>query len=147
MMNAIKAEYILPDLRAATKKEVLQEMAEAVHGVYDTLASVDIFNALQERESLGSTGIGEGIAIPHAKLKQLEEILVFFGKSAKGVPFDAQDNKGVHLFFLLLAPEGSSAPYLSSLAQLSKFLKGPTVRSRLLRAEGKEALLEILTES
>jgi PTS system nitrogen regulatory IIA component len=102
---------------------------------------------LLEREELGSTGIGDGIAIPHGKLPAIKKIIVCFGRSVNGVAFDAVDNRPTHLFFLLIAPEAAAAPYLSSLAELSRFLKNSQTRSRLLLAEDTDEILAIFSEA
>jgi PTS system nitrogen regulatory IIA component len=147
LIKQIKASLVLPELAATSKKEVLHELAEAVQSQYSNLDTQTVFNILQEREALGSTGIGDGIAIPHGKVKNLREITICFGRSRKGLPFDALDGKPTHLFFLLLAPEDAAAPYLSCLAELSRFLKNPEVRERLLHAETRQELLNVFTEA
>lgn len=147
LIKGIKKELVLPELGATSKKEVLQEMAEAVHRQYPDLSSSALYSILQERESLGSTGIGDAIAIPHGKIKGLNEITICFGRSNRGIAYDAMDGKPTHLFFLLLAPEDSAAQYLSCLAELSRFLKNSQIRSRLLQAETREDLLGIFQEA
>lgn len=147
IISQIPSTLILPAMRAVSKKEALKELAAVVHGARPELDPEALYAILQERETLGSTGIGDGIAIPHGKLKGLPEITVCFGRSRQGIPFDSLDGKPAHLFFLLLAPEEVAAPYLSSLAELSRFLKNPQNRNRLLHAEGSEELLAILAEA
>ncbi len=147
VISDINPNMILPNLSAAAKKEVLLELAEAVHTEMPDLDTKDIFKVLRERESLGSTGIGDGIAIPHGKLKRLSKITICFGRSVRGVPFDSMDGKPAHLFFLLLAPEEAAASYLSSLAELSRFLKNPQNRSRLMLASDKEEIEAIFAEA
>lgn len=147
LFNDLEDGRILPNLTAATKTEALLELAEAVHNSCPEIATDTLYEALREREALGSTGIGEGIAIPHGKIKGLERIVLCFGRSAKGVPFDALDSKPTHLFFLLLAPVHSAAAYLSCLARLSRFLKNITIRTRLMNASDKLEIAEILAEA
>ena len=105
-----------------------------------------MLQVLLERERLGSTGIGEGIAIPHGKLQGLDEILLSFGRSSEGISFDAMDGKPVHLFFLLMAPENSAGLHLKILAKISRMLKDPALRDNLLRAMGKERIWRIIEE-
>ena len=99
---------------------------------------------LHERERLGSTGIGDGVAIPHGKLKNLDQLLLAFGCSKTGINFDSMDGKPAHLFFLLLAPEESVGIHLKTLARISKLLKSPAVRESLLNASGSDALFQII---
>ncbi|MGV1100890.1 PTS sugar transporter subunit IIA [Thiovibrio sp. JS02] len=147
LIKEIRSSLILPELAATGKKEVLQELAAAIRMVYPALETAALYAALLEREELGSTGIGEGIAIPHGKIRGLDDIVICFGRSLRGIAFDALDGKPTHLFFLLVAPEDAAARYLSSLAELSRFLKNMPIRSRLLQAAGKEELLAIFTEA
>lgn len=147
LIKQINESLVLPALAAGSKKELLHELAAAIHAEFPSLDTQTVFNILQEREALGSTGIGDGIAIPHGKLKNLQGITICFGRSRKGIPFDALDGKPTHLFFLLLAPEDAAAPYLSCLAELSRFLKNAQFRERLLSAETRQELLDIFAEA
>jgi PTS system nitrogen regulatory IIA component len=135
-------------MQATTKKEALHELADLMHTACPSCGSKqDIVTILSEREQIGSTGIGDGVAIPHGKLACLSRIEICFGRSIPGVPFASADNKPVHLFFLLLAPTASSAPYLKTLARLARFLKSPHTRSRLLHAEGAHEIANIFAET
>lgn len=147
LIKQIKESLVLPDLAAGSKKELLNELAAAIHADFPGLDTQTVFTIIQEREALGSTGIGDGIAIPHGRLKNLPEITICFGRSRKGIPFDALDGKPTHLFFLLLAPEDAAAPYLSCLAELARFLKNAQFRERLLCAETRQELLAIFAEA
>ena len=147
LISELNDKMILPNLNATNKKEVLLELADAVHAKLQNLDTQALYGILRERESLGSTGIGDGIAIPHGKIKGLSQITICFGRSIRGVPFDALDGKPAHLFFLLLAPEDAAASYLSSLAELSRFLKNPQIRTRLMLATDKQELAAIFTEA
>lgn len=145
LISELSDKMILPDLTATSKKEVLMDLARAVQDEYPDLETEDLYAILRERESLGSTGIGEGIAIPHGKIKNLSKITICFARSIHGVPFDSIDGKPAHLFFLLLAPESAAGPYLSSLAELSRFLKNPHTREQLMQAQNKQELAEVFT--
>ncbi|MEW6594490.1 MAG: PTS sugar transporter subunit IIA [Thermodesulfobacteriota bacterium] len=147
IVSQIPASMILPAMQAASKKEALKELAAAVHAARPELDTEALYAILQEREALGSTGIGDAIALPHGKIRGLTEIVACFGRSRQGIPFDALDGKPAHLFFLLLAPETAAAPYLSALAELSRFLKNSQTRNRLMQAKGGEELLAILAEA
>lgn len=135
-------------MQAATKKEALQELAGLMHSVCPLCGSAtDILTILSEREQIGSTGIGDGVAIPHGKLAGLPQLELCFGRSVPGVIFASVDNKPVHFFFLLLAPADSSGPYLKTLARLARFLKSPHTRSRLLNAESAREIADIFAET
>jgi len=137
----------MPFLAAGTKAEVLKELAEGAALECPGLKVDDIVSVLQEREHLGTTGKGGGFAIPHGKIKGLEKILICFGRSVDGVPFDALDSKSVHLFFFLLTPEEESEPYLECLAQLTRFLNNFHIRTMLMNASGESECREILARS
>jgi len=147
IIRNIKKSLVLPELTATNKKETLTELATAVQAEYPSLTVKNVYETLLSREALGSTGLGEGIAIPHGKIRGLEEIVVCFGRSIRGIAFESLDSKPTHLFFLLLAPEDAAASYLSSLAELTRFLKNPSACGRLLQASGQEELYAILTET
>jgi nitrogen PTS system EIIA component len=147
VLEQLVENRIIPSLKAVSKREALQELASRVSSDFSALYADKIFQVLQERENLGSTGVGEGIAIPHGKLSGLERIVICFGRSREGVPFEAADSKPVHLFFVLLAPREAACEYLSTLARLSRFLKNPSNRARLMSAGSKEELDGIFREA
>jgi len=142
--NLLKREFIIPDLKRTGKRDVLEEMVQGVMGRNGRIDSEGIVRVLLEREKLGSTGIGDGIAIPHGKLPGIDEILVGFGRSRAGVDFNALDGRPVHLFFLLIAPDTSSAQYLKALAKLSRMLKDPKMRADLSEAASADDLYRII---
>lgn len=143
MIHNLDKNRIAPDLKASNRDEVLRELAAMIPSSATGTDSDELFRILLEREELGSTGIGNGIAIPHGKLSTISQIEICFGRSRQGLPFDAHDNKPVHLFFMLLAPTSSTSSYLKCLAQLSRFLKEPGTRNNLLKAAGWQELLQI----
>ncbi len=141
----LNKDSIIADLTADNKTGVLQELADAVAG--STQASPnDIAAVLKEREALGSTGIGGGIAIPHGKLDAVESVTVGFGLSRKGLEYDSLDDKPVHIFFLLLTPENSTGGHLKVLAQISKLLKMNHFKDRLKSAGSVNEIYEIIME-
>ncbi|MGQ9608710.1 MAG: PTS sugar transporter subunit IIA, partial [bacterium] len=97
-----------------------------------------------EREELGTTGIGEGIAVPHGKSEAVDRVVAAFGRSEKGINFDSVDNQPVHLFFLLVAPVGSSGPHLLALARISRLLKSREIREKLMKAKTSADILKVL---
>ncbi|MEJ2033007.1 MAG: PTS sugar transporter subunit IIA [Deltaproteobacteria bacterium] len=147
MLEQVVGDRIVLSLEAGSKREALQELANTASAGLPDLSRDKVLQVLQERENLGSTGIGEGIAIPHGKLKGIDRIVICFGRSRTGVPFDAVDGKPVHLFFVLLTPLSAAREYLHTLAQLSRFLKNPSVRVRLLQAGSAEELNAIFREA
>lgn len=146
MMELLRKEFILEDLKAVGKREVLAELAGAFAKGEARFDLQEMLHVLLEREKLGSTGIGDGIAIPHGKLAGLEEIMVAFGRSQAGIDFDTMDGKPAHLFFLLMAPEESAGQHLKALAKISRMLKDADFRKRLLEAKGREELLGVFSE-
>lgn len=136
---------IIANLSARDKKGVIDELAAAISKT-TTASAKEIATVLMEREQLGSTGIGGGIAIPHGKLGAVGSILVGFGLSKNGVEYDSLDNKPVHIFFLLLTPENSAGGHLKVLAQISKLLKMDQFKKRLLAADSVDDICDIITE-
>ncbi|HQL90825.1 MAG TPA: PTS sugar transporter subunit IIA [Syntrophales bacterium] len=130
----IKKDYIIEELKATTKRAVLAELSEILSRDAEGLPPGAMVEVLLEREKLGSTGIGDGIAIPHGKLKNLDRLMISFGRSRQGIDFDAIDGKPVHLFFLLMAPESSTGQHLKALAKISRMLKDPEFRNDLMAA-------------
>lgn len=139
------AAAIADELKAANKSDAIAEMTDALIRVEKGLDRDEVIHALEEREKLGSTGIGHGIAIPHGKLN-IAHMLLTFGRSRSGIEFDSMDGQPAHLFFLLLAPNAAAGEHLKTLARVSKLLKQAEVRQRLLDATGSEALFRIICE-
>lgn len=137
---------VIDELKAKTKKEVLCELSEILLEEKPSLDSAAVVDVLLDREKLGSTGIGEGIAIPHGKMASLERLIVSFGRSTRGVDFEALDGKPAYLFFLLMAPENSAGQHLKALAKISRMLKDETFRQSLMKAESKTDLYTLIRE-
>ncbi len=146
LTDDLQPAAIIPALSARNKEEVLAELAQNVIDRHPGLDRQDLIQILHEREKLGSTGIGDGIAIPHGKLKQVNEILCAFGRSREGVDFSSLDGRPVHLFFLLIAPENAAAVHLKALARISRILRDPAVRSALMDAYDVRELFRIFQE-
>lgn len=142
----LKKEFILEQLKAKSKQEVLAELAGVFVKGKIKFDSGAMLRVLMEREKLGSTGIGDGVAIPHGKLAGLDEILVAFGRSREGIAFEALDGKPVHLFFLLMAPENSAGQHLKALAKISRMLKDREFRKKLLETQMHDDLVRVITE-
>lgn len=138
----LKEENIIPNLKARDKKGVLEELAEIVTLSDPSIDKRALVKVLVEREHLGSTGIGDGVAIPHGKLSGLSDPIISFGKSREGLDFDSMDGQPAYLFFLLIAPENSSGVHLQALARIAKMLKSASFRRRLMEIETKEEIYE-----
>lgn len=144
--DLISPDGVVPSLKAKSKKQVLQELA--AHAARLTgLAERDVFDTLLQRERLGSTGVGHGIAIPHGKLAPLTEIKGLFARLEEPIEFDAVDGERVDLIFLLLAPEGAGADHLKALARISRLLREPAAVDKLRRSKDAATLYAVLTES
>jgi nitrogen PTS system EIIA component len=143
--DLLTIDGIVPLLRAKDKNEVLQQLSQRA-GELTGLFQRDVFDALLQRERLGSTGFGSGIAIPHVKFRALDHIVCIFARLAAPIPFDAPDAEPVDLVFLLLGPEHASGDHLKALARISRLVRDPHALERLRATQDKEALFAVLTE-
>jgi nitrogen PTS system EIIA component len=146
MDQILKIGFLNENMLAKTKTEALEELVNALIKGGLKLNCAKVIEVLQQREKLGSTGIGDGLAIPHGKISSLDEIVVAFGRSKKGVDFDSLDGKPVHIFFLLLAPENSVGQHLKALARISKMLKKANFRQKLIETDSKSDLYKLIIE-
>jgi PTS system nitrogen regulatory IIA component len=142
----LNKHLLIPNLQSKNKKGVLEELAGVLVNQGKLPDLEHVVEVLLDREKLGSTGIGDGIAIPHGKIRDLRQVVTSFGRSREGVDFESIDQKPTHLFFLLVAPENSAGIHLKALARISRLLKDPNFRRRLMEAEGAEELFEIISE-
>lgn len=141
--DLLKQEAIIPALKANSKKQLLQELAaraEAVTGIPER----EIFDVVLQRERLGSTGVGNGIAIPHGKLPKLEHIAGVFARLQSPVNFDALDDQPVDLAFLLLAPEGAGADHLKALSRVARLLRDQELTRKLRASDSDSAIYAFL---
>lgn len=134
----LQRPLIITDLAARDKKGVIDEFSALLCSVGKVQDAGELARVLLERESLGSTAIGEGIAIPHAKLPFLREMVVAFGRSRTGIDFQAVDGRPVHLFFLLVTPDDNPGEHLRVLARISRILKNRGLRDELQNAAGPD---------
>ncbi|GAM08789.1 nitrogen regulatory protein [Geobacter sp. OR-1] len=137
-------EDVILNLSASSKDGVLSEFAAKVAERCSLPSGKEILQLLYERERLGSTGIGDGIAIPHCKSPALDAPVILFGRSDSGIDFRAVDDKPVRLFFLLITPEGAAGTHLKLLSRISRVLKGADLRNRLLDATTAEEIVDIV---
>jgi nitrogen PTS system EIIA component len=132
LADILRESCVIADIQGVAKREILLEMVGTLKKaklIEDIDSAVEI---VMERESLGSTGIGDGVAIPHGKMKKLKTILCVAGRSKEGVNFNAVDGQPVHIFFLVLAPEDSASLHLKVLSRISKVLRDQSFRKKLL---------------
>ena len=137
---------VVGDLAGDSKDEVIEELAGVVARNHPEIDRVRLVQALQDRERLNSTALGEGVAIPHGKLPGVKRVVAAFGRSPQGVDFSSLDGKPTHLFFLLVAPEDSAGAHLKALARISRLLKDASFRQRLLEAPDANALWSIIRD-
>ena len=140
-------EYILPELTAKDKKGVLEELVDALVKREPSIDKKALVKVLLERERLGSTGIGDGVAIPHGKFHGITHPIIAFGRSRKGLDFESMDGEPVFLFFLLVAPENSASIHLKALAKIAKILKNSAFRKLLIGAPGKKELYQTIIQN
>ncbi len=145
LSDYLKKELILPHLVSTTKEEVLKELLEPVGREFPDINIKTAYKILIEREKLGSTGIGDGVAIPHGKMEGIKKIILVVGRSFEGIDFDALDKKPSHIFFLVLAPENVAGLHLRLLAHISRLLKDSEFRSAFMNAGDVEEMWELLT--
>lgn len=143
--DLITPQGIVPSLRVASKKQLLQELAKRA-AAHVAIEERVILETLMEREKLGSTGIGGGTAVPHGRLANLPRIFALFARLEKPIPFDSVDDQPVDLVFLLLTPESAGADHLKALACVSRLLRDRATCAKLRGTDRADALYAILTD-
>ncbi len=144
IMDYLNEEWVIPNLQGTDKPSILKELSSVLVKPCQVLSVEELLQVLLEREKLGSTGIGEGIAIPHGRLKKLRDFFICFGRSLSGVDFDSIDGKPTQLFFLVMAPENSAVENLKLLSRIVALLKESSFRKRLMEAHSQGELFQIL---
>jgi PTS system nitrogen regulatory IIA component len=145
LSDLLSPSSVLPALKANSKKQALQELADRAAELTGVAART-IFDTLLQRERLGSTGVGGGIAIPHGKLPQMRRVFGLFARLERPIDFDALDGEPVDLLFLLLAPEGAGADHLKALARVARMLRDSAVAQKLRATHDAAALYAVLTQ-
>ena len=143
--DILDARAVLPEFKATTKKQLLQDLAISLAG----FVAVDkriIFETLFTREKLGSTGLGQGIAIPHGRITGLTKVTGLFLKLVTPIDYDAVDGKPVDMVFALLSPDHAGADHLTALAKISRIMRSPSAVSKLRATNTAEGLFAVLTE-
>jgi PTS system nitrogen regulatory IIA component len=146
VMDILVRDALVLDLESTAKDEVLAEMARSLAAAEPTVDAERLLGVLREREALQSTGIGDGVAIPHGKLPGIDRLVASFARSRVGVDFASIDGQPTQLFFLLVVPEHSGGQHLKALARLSRFLRDPDFREGLVSAEGLDDVCRAIEE-
>jgi len=144
LSELIKPDAVIPALRVNGKKQALQELSERAAEV-SGLAPREIFDAILQRERLGSTGVGDGVAIPHGKLTKCQQIFGVFARLDRPIDFDAPDGLPIDLIFLLIAPESAGADHLKALAMSARLLRNAATAAQLRATRDPAALYALLT--
>jgi len=143
----LQEQCVVADIRGKTKREIITELVEALAKARLVKDVEPVVNVVMDREKLGSTGIGNGVAVPHGKLKSINNIMCAFGRSQNGVDFDAVDRAPVHIFFLVLAPEDSASLHLKVLSRITKILRDQSLRKKIIKLTNvRELYTSILEE-
>ena len=145
--DLLTEEVIVSDMSARDKKSALVELCDRLVERRSDLDHERMVSVLLDRERLGSTGIGNGVAIPHGKLPELDGLITAFGRSRPGIDFASMDDLPAHLFFVLFAPTGASRVHLDALARISRILQSAEVRAEILEAEGAAGILSVLAKA
>jgi PTS system nitrogen regulatory IIA component len=148
IMDFLSKKAILADIKDSKKEDIIKELVDALinAGDIDKACRGKLIEALMERESLGSTAIGQGIAIPHAKSDCVTKLVGAFGLSRKGVDFDSLDGEHVYMFFLLVAPLDSAGPHLKALARISRLFKDKHFRDSLRACEDDQSIVRVMAQ-
>lgn len=146
IMEFLDKKAIAVNLKAADKEGVIKELVDLLVKTGTIRNREEMVKTLLAREALGSTGIGQGIGIPHGKSASLKDLVAAFGVSQKGINFDSLDGEPVYIFFLLIAPEASAGPHLKALARISRMLKDKYFRERLRKAQDEKEVIAIIQE-
>ena len=146
IMDILVKEAVILDLGVRSKRDVLSEMANALAKVEPQIEAEKLIEVLLEREALQSTGIGEGVAIPHGKMVGLDRLVASFARSPQGIDFDSIDGQATQHFFLLVVPEHSGGQYLKALARISRFFRDPAFREKLGAVETLHDVIDAIEE-
>jgi len=147
LSEILDQDNIIPDLKAKDKKGVLEELVDIIVSHDPSLDKGSLVKVLLERERLGSTGIGDGVAIPHGKFQGLTHPIISFGRSLKGLDFESMDGEPAFLFFLLVAPENSASIHLKALAKIAKILKNSSFRHVLMQVPTRKELYQTIVQN
>lgn len=142
----LNEKAIIANIKATNKEGVIRELVDVIAKAEGIKNKEELVKALLNRESLGSTGIGQGVGIPHAKTNSVKKLSAAFGLCHQGAEFDALDGEPVYIFFLLMAPEDSAGPHLKALARISRLLKDRYFRESLKQLTDEKAILKLILD-
>jgi len=146
LLNFLKEEWVIPELSGTDKPSILKELSGVLMKPCGATSSEELIQVLLEREKLGSTGIGEGVAIPHGRLKGLKQFFISFGRSTRGMDFDSIDHKPCQLFFMVIAPENSAVENLNLLGRIARLLKDPSFKKKLMGAKTQKEIFQVISD-
>ena len=144
--DILKTDSIIANLAGTNKEEVLREITDFLQKLCLIKDKETLFNTLMEREKLGSTGIGENVAIPHGKSDELSQIITVFGRSLKGLDFESLDQKPVHFVCMVIAPSNSTGQHLKVLARISRLFKNKDLREGILKLQDANQIYSLFLE-
>lgn len=145
LIEFLKVETVIPELKSTTKQGVIEELADNISKVHTNINNERLIEALLEREKLCSTALDSGVAVPHAKISGIAEIILGFGRSIEGVAFESLDQTPTNFFITLIAPEDSSGIHIQLLALISKIFRDQDLRARLMNCDSEEEIFQILS--
>ena len=144
--DILKPSSIIANLNSNKKEDVLREITDFLKNMGLIKDKKTLFSTLMEREKLGSTGIGENVAIPHGKSEELSQITTVFGRSLEGIDFESLDQKPVHFVFMVIAPSNSTGQHLKALARISRLFKNQSLRDDILKLQDANQIYSLLLE-
>ena len=140
------SDSVISQLASRDKTSAIEEMANLLASCHRELEKKQVLEVFLERERISTTAIGDGVAIPHGKLPNVDRVLGVFARSQEGIDFASLDGEPTHLFFALVAPQNAAADHLKALARISRLLKDDTFRQRLMQAKGSQELYTLIAE-
>lgn len=140
--DVLERETIISDLQSTTKTDVIRELAENLASAHPGINNEKLIEVLMEREKLCSTAVDSGVAIPHAKMTGISDIIAGFGRSVEGIDYDSLDAELTHLFIILVAPETSIGAHIQLLARISKIFRNPELRAKLMAFETRDEIYD-----
>ena len=146
IMDFVREDLILPDLKSREKVQVLTELTELLGVRMPEIDTGALVKVLVERERLASTAIGEGVAIPHGKFDPIGQLTAVVGRARDGVDFESMDGKPTFIFFVLIAPQSSTGAHLKALARISRLFKDPSFRTKLMQAKDAAELFRVIAD-
>lgn len=147
ILDFLRSDSIIGSMQASSKDEALTELLGPILAAYPNLDKTKLLQTILDREKLGSTGLGGGVAIPHGKFEGLDRLAASFGRSQKGIDFASMDNKPAYLFFMLIAPKNCAGDHLKALARISRLFKDPLLTNNLRQANKSDEIFRLLEES